>query len=95
MVTKMMKNKSIAVFLLFVMLIPLFGSFATVLAEGNTVLIYSAEDFYSLAQKCKTDTWSQNKVIELKADIDLSKTDFTPIPTSAVFGAATATPSAV
>ena len=81
MVTKMMKNKSIAVFLLFVMLIPLFGSFATVLAEGNTVLIYSAEDFYSLAQKCKTDTWSQNKVVELKADIDLSKTDFTPIPT--------------
>lgn len=47
----------------------------------NTISIHSAADLIKLTQQCRLDTWSQNKVIELTTDIDLSAMDFSPIPT--------------
>lgn len=57
----------------------------TVLAEdaGSTVLIRSAEDFLDFSKKCTLDSWSRGKNIVLTADIDLTSTDFAPVP---IFG---------
>lgn len=48
--------------------------------ELNTIYISSAEDLLSLAGKCTLDTWSVGKTVYLQCDIDLSETEFEPIP---------------
>lgn len=50
-------------------------------AAGSTVSIRTAEDLIGLARSCTLDTWSQGKTVYLEADLDLSGTAFTPIPT--------------
>ena len=45
-----------------------------------TVHITTAEELAELSRSCALDTWSQDKIVELDADISLSGTDFTPIP---------------
>lgn len=50
-------------------------------AAGATVSIRTAEDLAALAKSCTLDTWSQGKTVYLEADLDLSGTDFMPIPT--------------
>ena len=50
-------------------------------AGGDTVTVSSAEDLRQLAEDCALDTWSQGKTVLLTADLDLTKEDFTPIPT--------------
>lgn len=50
-------------------------------AAGSTVSIRTAEDLAALAKDCTLDTWSQGKTVYLEADLDLSGTAFTPIPT--------------
>lgn len=50
-------------------------------AEETTVSLRTAEDLVTLAQRCTLDTWSQGKTVRLEADLDLSGTDFTAIPT--------------
>ena len=49
----------------------------------NTVIITisTAEDLCQLAKDCALDAWSRDKTVELAADLDLTGTDFTPIPT--------------
>lgn len=51
------------------------------LSETEAIHISSAADFLSFAESCTLDTWSQNKVFVLDQDLDLSETDFSPIPT--------------
>ena len=48
--------------------------------KRETVEISSATDWEALAKNCVLDTWSKNKDVVLKCDIDLSNTEFTPIP---------------
>ena len=49
--------------------------------EGGTITIATAEDLKELAIQCTLDSWSQGRIVRLQAAIDLSGTDFTPIPT--------------
>lgn len=50
-------------------------------ADGDTVRIRTAEQLAALSRDCTLDTWSQGKTVVLEADIDLTGTDFEPIPT--------------
>lgn len=61
--------------LLLVSLIP-----SAAFAADNTVTIKTPEDLIALAENCVLDTWSEGKTIVLANDIDLSGTDFSPIP---------------
>ena len=49
--------------------------------NADEIHISSAKELLELSEQCVTDTWSQDKVIVLDRDIDLSSTDFQPIPT--------------
>ena len=40
--------------------------------EKNTVIISSVEEFEAFASECYIDSWSTDKVIELKADLDFT-----------------------
>lgn len=76
-----LSNKAAAGLLSFVVLLSVFAPLRTVLADDRTVKIYSAADFLDFARKCKTDTWSKGRTAELMQDIDLSDTEFAPVPT--------------
>lgn len=49
-------------------------------AQNNTISISNVQDFISFAEKCSVDSWSYNKHIVLKNDIDLTGITFKPIP---------------
>lgn len=51
--------------------------------QNNSVNISSAEEFMRFAENCSLDEWSRGKTVTLTADIDLSGTDFDPVP---IFG---------
>ena len=51
------------------------------LAAESTVTIRTVEDLAALSKHCTLDTWSRGKTVLLAQDLDLSGTDFTPIPT--------------
>lgn len=53
----------------------------TLYANDTVIHIRSANDLIKLAENCSLDTWSQNKVIELENDIDLTDSVFKGIPT--------------
>ena len=48
--------------------------------EMENIEINTVEDFLVFAENCHLDSWSANKIITLKADIDLSATSFETIP---------------
>ena len=69
-------------FLLAAVLLASLAAPAALAAEGgDTVFVRTAEGLVQLAENCTLDSWSQGKTVCLEADIDLSGTDFTPIPT--------------
>ena len=74
-------NRSIAVILLTVMLGICCAPTAVTVARADTIQICSAEDWAALAKKCKTDSWSRGRTVELLQNVDLSGEAFTPIPT--------------
>lgn len=49
-------------------------------AASDTVTIATVQDFTNFAKQCTRDTWSQGITVELTADLDLSGSDFTPVP---------------
>lgn len=49
-------------------------------AASDTVTIATAQDFADFSKQCTRDTWSQGLTVELTADLDLSGSDFTPVP---------------
>lgn len=46
------------------------------MAQGDTVEIHTAEDFWEFVQNCKTDGWSIGKEVVLKSDLDISDLSF-------------------
>ncbi|MDD6735369.1 MAG: hypothetical protein PUE13_03545 [Clostridiales bacterium] len=74
-------NKALAVFMAVIIGVLPYALPLSVYAEGGTVTLRNTQDYINLAKKCKTDTWSRNRTVELAENIDLSKIDFTPIPT--------------
>ena len=48
--------------------------------EFENIEISTVEDFLAFAENCYLDSWSANKIISLKQDIDLSGTSFETIP---------------
>ena len=75
------KNRIISAFLAVAIgVLPYITPF-TAYAAGGTVKIRNTHDYLELAKKCKTDTWSRGKTVELDENIDLDKINFTPIPT--------------
>lgn len=72
--------RSSALFLLTALLLtqtaPAWGSSE----NGETVIIWTGEEFADFSRRCSLDTWSQGKTVVLKADIDLKGISFSPIP---------------
>ena len=54
------------------------GSAAT---DQDTIHIASVEDLLKLSEACKYDAYSREKTVVLDGDIDLTGTDYVPIPT--------------
>ncbi len=50
-------------------------------ADDSVITIESGEQLAAFAKKCKSDSWSRGKTVRLEADIDISDTDFSCIPT--------------
>ena len=48
--------------------------------QAKIVTLQTPEDFLGFAEKCRLDSYSRDLQVELKADIDLTGTDFTGIP---------------
>lgn len=48
--------------------------------ETESIDINTVEDFLAFAENCHLDSWSVNKIINLKQDIDLTGTSFETIP---------------
>lgn len=46
----------------------------------TTTSLFTAEDLLTFAENCRLDSYSQNRIVELKADISLADTDFAGIP---------------
>lgn len=56
------------------------GEVTAVSAEGKEVIaVRTAEELLAVAEKCDTDVWSADKLIELQEDISLAGVDFDPI----------------
>ncbi len=53
---------------------------AALAAEDETVSIADADAFLRFAKACEQESYSAGRVFELTADIDLSGTDFSPVP---------------
>lgn len=49
-------------------------------AASDSVTIATVQDFTNFSKQCTRDTWSQGITVELTADLDLSGSDFTPVP---------------
>lgn len=49
-------------------------------AASDTVTLSTVQDFVDFSKQCTRDTWSQGLTVELTADLDLSGSDFTPVP---------------
>lgn len=77
-----MKKKIYNILALIVSAATLFSSFTAAAVPGETkiITIRNEKDLISLAKKCKTDTWSKDKTVELSDDIDLSGSKFESIP---------------
>ena len=61
-------------------------------AEGEVVLIESAEDFVNFAKNCSYDLWSNGKTFLLTNDISLEGHDFKSVPVfSGIFDGASHT----
>lgn len=83
-----LKYKMICLFMAFLLALLWPFSYLSVQADdkpaydtADAVHISTAADLISFSQSCAMDTWSQGKLFVLDNDIDLSGTDFSPIPT--------------
>ena len=77
-------NKPVALLLALLLLTALLAPAAA--ADDGCIYIRTAEELAELSRSCSLDSWSRGKTVRLMANIDLTGTDFQPIPTfSGVF----------
>ena len=77
--TMKMTTKKISLLLCFILIFSAAAPLLSVTA-ANTVGIKTLEDYIELTKNCKNDSWSKGKTVELLNDLDLSNSNFTPIP---------------
>ena len=81
--------KRIAAALLALLLLPALCP-AAFAKEPERIRISSTADFRRFAEACCEESYSAGRVFELTADLDLSNTDFAPVPYLPGFFTATA-----
>ena len=64
-----------------VLLLSLIAPAALAAGSADTIYLRTAQDLAEFSQNCTLDSWSQGKTVYLEADLDLSGTEFAPIPT--------------
>ena len=74
-------SKLLSLLLAAVLLLSLMAPAALAAGSADVVYLRTAEDLAELSKNCTLDSWSQGKTVYLEADIDLTGTDFAPIPT--------------
>ena len=74
-------SKLLSLLLAAVLLLSLAAPAALAAGSADVVYLRTAEDLAELSKNCTLDSWSQGKTVYLEADIDLTGTDFVPIPT--------------
>ena len=74
-------SKLLSLLLAAVLLLSLAAPAALAAGSADVVYLRTAEDLAALSRNCTLDSWSQGKTVYLEADIDLTGTDFAPIPT--------------
>ena len=74
-------SKFLSLLLAAILLLSLIAPAALAAERSDTVYLRTAEDLAELSRNCTLDSWSQEKTVYLEADIDLTGTDFAPIPT--------------
>ena len=74
-------SKLLSLLLAAVLLLSLAAPAALAAGGADVVYLRTAEDLAELSKNCTLDSWSQGKTVYLEADIDLTGTDFAPIPT--------------
>ena len=74
-------SKLLSLLLAAVLLLSLAAPAALAAGSADTIYLRTAEDLAELSKNCTLDSWSQGKIVYLEADIDLTGTDFAPIPT--------------
>lgn len=60
---------------------PAFAALSPAPTPPDAIHIRTVSDLISLSKSCSLDTWSRGKTVILDADISISGTDFSPIPT--------------
>ena len=78
---KRKSSKFLSLLLAAVLLLSLIAPAALAAGTADTIYLRTAEDLAGFSRNCTLDSWSQGRIVRLQADIDLSGTDFTPIPT--------------
>lgn len=74
-------NKLLSLFLVLLLLLSLCAPAALAAADDTVIYIRTVEDLTALARQCSLDSWSRGKTVRLLSDLDLTGTNFTPIPT--------------
>ena len=74
-------SKILSLLLAAVLILSLIAPAALAAERSDTVYLRTAEDLAELSRNCTLDSWSQGKTVYLETDIDLTGTDFVPIPT--------------
>ncbi|MGL4737653.1 MAG: GLUG motif-containing protein, partial [Cellulosilyticaceae bacterium] len=76
----MKRNNWIALLLVVVMSFSVLALGITLSGQEQTLAISTEKELVAFSKKCKRDSWSKGKYVVLKADLDLSEIDFSPIP---------------
>lgn len=75
------QSKIISLSLFVILIVLIFAPVINIMADNKTINISTVKDYISFAKKCKTDTWSQDKTVNLLSNIDFSDSKFVTIPT--------------
>ena len=73
--------KTVALLLIAALLLFPAVPFSSAEEDTNTVAIRTAEDLTALSRNCSLDSWSRGKTVLLERDVDLTGSEFQPIPT--------------
>ena len=73
-------NSIISIIVIVLIMITTLAPVMAMESDSKTIYITNADDLYQLSKNSSLDSWSQDKTIILKNDIDLKGESFPPIP---------------